>query len=103
MAATRSSRTPDPRRSEINRRNRQSRRGFSPEGREKVCAAIRANRPWEPSTGPRTREGKARAARNGFRGFERPSVRRLRAEIAGVVALINQMVATRRSVLRGCK
>ncbi len=42
--------------------------GWTPERRARQAALIRSWRPWERSTGPRTAEGKARAARNGDRG-----------------------------------
>jgi hypothetical protein len=99
MAAKGSSRTFDPRRSEINRRNRQHWRGMSPEGKARVRAAVLLHRPFERSTGPRTPEGKARSARNGRVGREGPSVRELRAELAGILTLMNQMAVTRRSLL----
>ncbi|MBW4048848.1 MAG: hypothetical protein HIU89_13250 [Proteobacteria bacterium] len=38
--------------------------GWTPERRAKQAEAIRHWRPWEKSTGPRTDEGKARAAMN---------------------------------------
>jgi len=34
-------------------------------------------KPWEQSTGPRSAEGKATSARNGYKGGERQSVRAL--------------------------
>ena len=34
-------------------------------------------KPWEQSTGPRSAEGKATSARNGYRGGERQSLRAL--------------------------
>lgn len=98
MPATTSSRMPDPRRSEINRRNRQKWRGMTPEGKDRVRAAILLRRPWEHSTGPRTAEGKARSSRNGSLGRAGPSVRELRAELAGIFDLIRQMDAIRRSL-----
>ena len=42
--------------------------GWTPERRARQAALIRAWKPWEQSTGPRTVEGKARTARNGFKG-----------------------------------
>ena len=42
--------------------------GWTPERRARQAELIRAWRPWELSTGPRTDEGKARTARNGFKG-----------------------------------
>lgn len=99
MPTRASSHTPDPRRSEINRRNRQKWR-MTPEGRARVRAAILLHRPWEHSTGPRTPEGKARSARNGRAGREGPSVRETQAELAGILSVMNQMAATRRLLSR---
>lgn len=42
--------------------------GWTPERRARQAALIRTWQPWEQSTGPRTTEGKARTARNGFKG-----------------------------------
>ena len=42
--------------------------GWTPERRARQAELIRTWRPWEHSTGPRTDEGKARTARNGFKG-----------------------------------
>jgi len=42
--------------------------GWTPERRARQAQAIRRWRPWEHSTGPRTAEGKARAARNAYTG-----------------------------------
>ncbi len=42
--------------------------GWTPERRARQAALIRTWRPWEKSTGPRSDEGKARTARNGFKG-----------------------------------
>ena len=38
--------------------------GWSPERRQRQRDAIKRWKPWEESTGPRTNEGKARAAAN---------------------------------------
>jgi hypothetical protein len=38
---------------------------------------IREWKPWERSTGPRTSEGKARAARNSDKGGMRPLIRKM--------------------------
>lgn len=45
-------------------------RGWTPERRAKQAAMIRAWRPWEQSTGPRSHAGKARAAQNSFKTGE---------------------------------
>lgn len=42
---------------------------------------IRAWRPWEKSTGPRSEEGKSVAARNAWAGGHRVSLRRLAREL----------------------
>ena len=42
--------------------------GWTPERRARQSELIRTWKPWEHSTGPRTDEGKARTARNGFKG-----------------------------------
>ena len=51
--------------------------GWSEERRRAQAEAIRAWRPWERSTGPRTAEGKARASRNAWKGGLRALLRRL--------------------------
>lgn len=84
---------------EINRPRPRKSRKITPEGRKRLRAAAMATRPWEKSTGPRTPEGKAKAARNSRGNREGKSARELRAELAGVFSLINQMAATRRSLM----
>lgn len=51
--------------------------GWTPERRARQAALIREWKPWERSTGPRTAEGKARAARNPFKGGYRQRLRDL--------------------------
>ena len=51
--------------------------GWTPERRAKQSAAIRRWRPWERSTGPRTAAGKARVARNAYKGGTREVLRLL--------------------------
>jgi hypothetical protein len=94
-------RSVDPRRSEINKRNRARWRGFTPEGLERLRAATLANQPWRYATGPKTPEGKARSARNGcYRQGGQQSRRELQAELASVLGLINEMEKVRRSLAR---
>jgi len=58
--------------------------------------AALANRPWESSTGPKSVEGKARAAANGrSRQAGIRSVRELRTELAAVHALVGRMQEVR--------
>jgi len=47
------------------------------EHRRLQAELIQRWKPWEQSTGPRTAEGKATSARNGYRGGERQSLRAL--------------------------
>lgn len=49
--------------------------GWTPERRQRQAALIRATRPWEHSTGPRTPEGKRRSSRNAVRGGQREQER----------------------------
>jgi hypothetical protein len=49
--------------------------GWTPERRARQAELIRAWRPWSQSTGPKTAEGKAQAARNAFKGGHRPAAR----------------------------
>jgi hypothetical protein len=82
---------------EAGRRNRALRLGLSPEGRERARAAALLHQPWRFATGPRTPEGKAKAAANGNRRQEgQKSLRELRTELGGVSRLIQAMAAARR-------
>jgi hypothetical protein len=51
--------------------------GWTTERRAKQSAAIRQWRAWERSTGPRTAAGKARVARNAWKGGKRDLLRTL--------------------------
>ena len=51
--------------------------GWTPERRARQAELIRTWQPWEKSTGPRSAEGKARTARNGFKGGHRAMLREL--------------------------
>ena len=82
----------NPRRVEAGRRNRKKRGPLSAEGRERLRQTALKNKPWLHSTGPRTPEGKKKAAANGRktqRGTK--SLREIRAELDDDVALIAQM------------
>lgn len=63
--------------------------GWTPERRARQAALIHTWRPWEKSTGPRTAEGKCKAARNGDRGgewrTERERLRDLRATVSDLL------------------
>ena len=91
--------SPNPRRVAAGRLNRQKRRGLTPEGRERLRQAARASRPWEHTTGPKTLEGKARAARNGNLRQKGPqSVREIRRSLADLTGLLNDMAEGRKLV-----
>ena len=97
MSANRPS--PNPRRVAAGRLNRRKRRGLSSEGRERLRQAALAGRPWEHATGPRTPEGKAKAARNGMAGQKAErSVRAVRRSIAAVTGLVSDMARVRELV-----
>jgi hypothetical protein len=51
--------------------------GWTEERRQRQREAIQRWNPWEKSTGPRTEAGKAKVARNAYRGGIRPMLRRL--------------------------
>lgn len=52
-------------------------KGWTSERRARQAELIRTWKPWEQSTGPRTAEGKARTARNGYKGGMREKLREL--------------------------
>ncbi len=56
--------------------------GWTEERRRAQAEAIRAWRPWERSTGPRTAEGKARVRLNAWKGGARLLLRRLARVLA---------------------
>lgn len=83
--------------------NRAHWKGFTPAGLERLREAATRNAPWRFSTGPRTPQGKARAALNGrVRQKGELSVRQLRAQVADVGGLIDMMGEMRRSLRGGC-
>ena len=59
--------------------------GWTPERRARQSELIRTWKPWEQSTGPRTDEGKARTARNGFRGARWRELRELAKALTEVL------------------
>ena len=50
---------------------------WTPERRAKQAAAIHAWQPWKRATGPRSKEGKAKASRNAYAGAMRLQLREL--------------------------
>ena len=55
--------------------------GWTSERRARQAELIRTWKPWQQSTGPRTDEGKARTARNGFKGGHWLMLRELSREV----------------------
>ena len=60
---------------------------WTPERRARQAELIRQWKPWEKSTGPRTPDGKAKAARNAWKGGHWRELRELRRAL--VLALRN--------------
>ena len=52
-------------------------RNWTPEQRKKQAEKIRKWKPWAQSTGPRSAEGRAKSARNSFRGGLRHVLREI--------------------------
>jgi hypothetical protein len=67
--------------------------GWTPERRAKQAALIHTWRPWEHSTGPRTDQGKARTAQNGFKGARWLELRQM-------LKVVNAVLREQRSKLR---
>jgi hypothetical protein len=86
---------PNPRRVAAGRLNRRKHKGFTPEGRERLREAALKNRPWRHATGPRTPQGKARAAANGKLRKARP-VREVVGLLEGLARLTGAMALGRR-------
>lgn len=59
--------------------------GWTPERRARQAELIRNWRPWERSTGPRSKVGKARAARNAFKGGTWRELRAILKEMNGLL------------------
>ena len=55
--------------------------GWTPERRARQAETIRRWKPWKQSTGPRTRDGKAIASHNGWKGGTRPLLRAMSAAL----------------------
>ena len=54
---------------------------WTPERRQRQREAIQRWKPWKQSTGPKSPEGKARAARNAWTGGHGAKLRQLRKEL----------------------
>ena len=85
----------NPKRVLAGRSNRMKRGPLPLEAMHRMRDAINRNKPWQLSTGPRTPAGKAIVARNGkVRQRNSRSIREIRADICGIMCMIE---ANRRS------
>ena len=79
----------NPKRVLAGRSNRMKRGPLSLETMHRMRDAINRKKPWQLSTGPRTPAGKAIVARNGkVRQINPRSIREIRADISGIMCLI---------------
>jgi len=74
--------------------------GLTPAGRERLRSAALVNRPWQFSTGPRTPEGKAKAARNGKPQKKNPALQEAEEVMSEVSRLLTNMAALRGRISR---
>lgn len=61
---------------------------WSDERRKRQSEAIHRWKPWEQSTGAKTPEGKAKAARNAYKGGKRAEQRAIAREIRQLAKLL---------------
>lgn len=67
--------------------------GWTAERRARQAVLIRSWKPWERSSGPRTPEGKARAARNAWKGGTWLALRELRRLVNAEVREARKLVS----------
>ena len=68
--------------------------GWTPERCRRQSELIQSWRPWEKSTGPRSDEGKAKVARNAWKGGQRELMRQFAAEMRQELASVADAFAT---------
>ena len=91
----------NPKRVLAGRSNRMKRGPLSLETMHRMRDAINRKKPWQLSTGPRTPAGKAIVARNGkVRQINGRSIREIRADISGIMCMIEANRKGWESVLR---
>src|SRR5438552_3522194 len=89
----------NPKRVSAGRANRRKRGPLTEAGRQRLREAALVHEPWRHATGPRTAAGRAQAARNGKQRQRGPqSVREIRAALAPVRELLDQMREARQQV-----
>ena len=59
---------------------------WTPERRQRQAEAIKRWKPWERSTGPRSAAGKAKVARNAYKGGTLQQLRALNIELRHALA-----------------
>lgn len=92
MTATATGHIPNPNRVAAGALSRARWRGFTADGLRRLREAALRNRPWEHSTGPKTKAGRAQSVINGKkRQLGSKSVREVRREIRGLMALVDRM------------
>lgn len=75
--------------------------GWTPERRARQAELIRAWRPWEHSTGPRTEAGKAACARNAYRGSLDQEIRRARKEVNALMRRARELLGEAKELMDG--
>ena len=65
--------------------------GWSKERRERQAELIRNWQPWAKSTGPKSDQGKARVARNAWRGGHRQELRDLASMVNAEIRQARQL------------
>ena len=92
----------NPKRVLAGRVNRMKRGSLPLKSMHRMRDAINKNKPWKRSTGPRTPAGKAIVARNGkVRQINPRSIREIRADICGIMCLIEANRKSWDALLRG--
>ena len=91
----------NPKRVQAGRINRMKRGPLPLESIYRMRDAINRNKPWKRSTGPRTPAGKAKVARNEkVRQINPRSIREIRADICGIMCLIEANRERREALVR---
>ena len=67
--------------------------GWSKERRARQAELIRNWQPWAKSTGPKSKEGKERVARNAWRGGHREKLRELSKVVNTEIRQARQLIA----------
>ena len=63
----------------------------TPEHKALRAELIKQWRPWEKSTGPKSPEGKKKAAKRGYKGSTRPTIRKLAVALKEQARALNSI------------